>query len=109
MNLSDTQRDLNVKHYKILRKLPRSIFMTKCLKTLTISGCSNLEKILIDMGNMESLTVLNADGNDISITLYPEEVKVSHLVVRPWLLKPRKSPKFHGLASTPRSLLSFKS
>jgi Leucine-rich repeat (LRR) protein len=45
-----------------LKILPESIGNVKSLETLNISGCSQLEKLSEGMGDMESLTMLLADG-----------------------------------------------
>ncbi|XP_050134817.1 disease resistance protein RPV1-like [Malus sylvestris] len=53
---------LNMKDCKSIRMLNKNIGKLKLLKTLIISGCSNLNESSVDMmRNMESLKVLEAD------------------------------------------------
>ncbi|XP_031123414.1 TMV resistance protein N-like [Ipomoea triloba] len=52
---------LNVKGCKNLRRLPESMCLLKCLETLVISGCSNLDWPT-NLEKIDSLKVLHADG-----------------------------------------------
>ncbi|KAM7469977.1 hypothetical protein LguiA_008160 [Lonicera macranthoides] len=51
---------LDLQYCNILRKLPRNIGKIGSLKTLIISGC-NIGELPIEMRNMQSLEVLNAE------------------------------------------------
>ncbi|XP_028763095.1 putative disease resistance protein At4g11170 [Neltuma alba] len=51
---------LNLENCIGLRSLPRNIYRLKCLKTLILSGCKNIEKLEEDIEQMESLTILVA-------------------------------------------------
>ncbi|PHU10155.1 hypothetical protein BC332_22015 [Capsicum chinense] len=53
---------LNLRDCKNLRKLPGSFCMLKSLEKLIISGCSRLVTTAIELGKLESLTILQADG-----------------------------------------------
>nr|XP_028958213.1 TMV resistance protein N-like [Malus domestica]XP_028958214.1 TMV resistance protein N-like [Malus domestica]XP_028958215.1 TMV resistance protein N-like [Malus domestica]XP_028958216.1 TMV resistance protein N-like [Malus domestica]XP_028958217.1 TMV resistance protein N-like [Malus domestica]XP_028958218.1 TMV resistance protein N-like [Malus domestica] len=53
---------LNMEDCKSITKLPRNISMLTSLETLIISGCSNLSMFSLDMREMESLKVFEADG-----------------------------------------------
>ncbi|GFS31636.1 hypothetical protein Acr_00g0018420 [Actinidia rufa] len=87
-----------------MRKLPRSMAMVKSLETLDIYGCSNLEEFPKQIGNLQSLIVLNVDGITINQSLSTGgEVKAWHSFMQPQLLKLRKPPEI-SLAALPRSL-----
>ncbi|KAM3377839.1 disease resistance protein RPP2B [Capsicum galapagoense] len=53
---------LNLRDCKNLRKLPGSFCMLKSLEKLIISGCSRLVTTAIELGKLESLIILQADG-----------------------------------------------
>ncbi|PHT27779.1 hypothetical protein CQW23_32602 [Capsicum baccatum] len=53
---------LKLRDCKNLRKLPGSFCMLKSLEKLIISGCSRLVTTAIELGKLESLTTLQADG-----------------------------------------------
>ncbi|PHU02077.1 hypothetical protein BC332_27328 [Capsicum chinense] len=53
---------LNLRDCKNLRNLPESFCMLKSLEKLIISGCSKLVPTVIELGKLESLTTLQADG-----------------------------------------------
>uniref|UniRef100_A0A2N9EHP6 TIR domain-containing protein n=1 Tax=Fagus sylvatica TaxID=28930 RepID=A0A2N9EHP6_FAGSY len=63
---------LNLKRCKKLSRLP-SKFEMKSLKTLNLSGCSNVKKIPEFVGNMECLQDLSLQG--IAITELPSSVE----------------------------------
>ncbi|XP_040365786.1 disease resistance protein RPV1 isoform X2 [Rosa chinensis] len=52
---------VNLKDCKVLKALPGSFYKLKTIKTLVLSGCSRFEKFGKNLGNMESLTTLQAD------------------------------------------------
>ncbi|KAL7235484.1 hypothetical protein ACSBR1_018891 [Camellia fascicularis] len=54
---------LNLEGCKNLRKLPKKVFLVKSLE-LILSGCSMLDGLPPDLGKMESLKVLHADGTN---------------------------------------------
>ncbi|XP_044475732.1 disease resistance protein RPV1-like [Mangifera indica] len=54
--------NLNLRNCKSLISLPNGIYKSMFLKYLCISGCSKLERLPEDLGNLESLEVLEADG-----------------------------------------------
>ncbi|KAL7205525.1 hypothetical protein ACSBR2_018458 [Camellia fascicularis] len=54
---------LNLEGCKNLRKLPKKVFLVKSLE-LILSGCSMLDGLPPDLGKMESLKVLYADGTN---------------------------------------------
>ena len=56
---------LNLEGCKSLKNLPESICYLKCLESLNISRCINLEKLPDQLGDMEALTMLLADGTAI--------------------------------------------
>ncbi|KAK4378746.1 hypothetical protein RND71_000608 [Anisodus tanguticus] len=53
---------LNLRDCKNLRKLPGSFCKLKSLEKLIISGCCRLVTSAIELGKLESLTTLQADG-----------------------------------------------
>ncbi|KAM3359926.1 hypothetical protein P3S68_019637 [Capsicum galapagoense] len=53
---------LNMRDCKNLKKLPGSFCLLKSLEKLIISGCSKLVTTVIELGKLESLTTLQADG-----------------------------------------------
>ncbi|PHT67416.1 hypothetical protein T459_26903 [Capsicum annuum] len=53
---------LNLRDCKNLRNLPESFCMLKSLEKLIISRCSKLVPTVIELGKLESLTTLQADG-----------------------------------------------
>lgn len=61
--------ELNMEDCKNVRKLP-NISGLKFLKILIISGCSNLNDFPMDMRNMKSLKVFQADGVPIHQLLH---------------------------------------
>ncbi|XP_052209282.1 disease resistance protein RUN1-like [Diospyros lotus] len=85
---------LSLRNCQNLRKLPEIIYKLKSLGTLDISGCTNLENVSAELDNMDSLTVLHADGTRISqlLCITPE--------VKAW-------PWQSSLRSCPETSLSF--
>ncbi|KAL3499761.1 hypothetical protein ACH5RR_038854 [Cinchona calisaya] len=90
---------LNLSYCKNLTSLPNSICRLKCIKALILSGCSKLDKLPEELGQIESLQELY--GNETAISEPP-----SSLV----LLKNLKILSFggcKGMASQTQSLFSW--
>ncbi|RVW29914.1 TMV resistance protein N [Vitis vinifera] len=57
---------LKLKNCKRLASLPESFCKLTSLQTLTLSGCSELKKLPDDMGSLQCLLKLKANGSDLS-------------------------------------------
>uniref|UniRef100_A0A2N9GNB1 TIR domain-containing protein n=1 Tax=Fagus sylvatica TaxID=28930 RepID=A0A2N9GNB1_FAGSY len=57
---------LNLRDYKNLVCLPSTIFNSKLLKDVDISGCSKLERLPENLGNAKSIEELYLDGSGIT-------------------------------------------
>ncbi|CBI39354.3 unnamed protein product, partial [Vitis vinifera] len=73
---------LNLKNCKKLASLPQSFCELTSLGTLTLCGCSELKELPDDLGSLQCLAELNADGSGIqevppSITLLTNLQKLS--------------------------------
>ncbi|XP_058216898.1 disease resistance protein RPV1-like [Rhododendron vialii] len=76
-------------------------------ETLVISGCSNLDGLPTNMGNMESLTVLEVDGIALSQSFPTNgQVNVVQSFIWPWRWKPRESSEI-SWPSLPWSLVKL--
>ena len=72
----------NLKNCKKLASLPQSFCELTSLRTLTLCGCSELKELPDDLGSLQCLAELNADGSGIqevppSITLLTNLQKLS--------------------------------
>ncbi|XP_059628661.1 TMV resistance protein N-like isoform X2 [Cornus florida] len=56
---------MDLSECKYLTSLPRTICRLSCLKTLTLSGCSKLEELPEDLGNIKSLEEFHASKTAI--------------------------------------------
>ncbi|KAM7469886.1 hypothetical protein LguiA_008069 [Lonicera macranthoides] len=84
---------LDLKDCKTLTNLPRNIGKLGSLKTLIISGC-NIGELPIEMRNMKSLEVLNADRTTINPSHSSSgKVKWWPLIVCSMVSTPRKGPE----------------
>ncbi|KAL3499787.1 hypothetical protein ACH5RR_038880 [Cinchona calisaya] len=88
---------LNLSYCKNLTSLPRCICRLKCLKTLILSGCSKLDKLPDELGQIESLQ-----------ELYVEETAISKPPSSIILLKNLRTLSFRGCkGKASRSLSSW--
>ncbi|KAL6125914.1 hypothetical protein ACLB2K_073965 [Fragaria x ananassa] len=67
---------LNIKNCTKIGKLPEDIYSLKSLETFILSGCSNLYEFPMEMRNMASLKVLEADEIPINRLLATTEDQV---------------------------------
>jgi len=56
---------VNLKDCKQLRRLPSSFWKSKSIEILYLSGCSKFDELPEDLGDLESLTILNAEDTVI--------------------------------------------
>ncbi|KAJ9675910.1 hypothetical protein PVL29_024736 [Vitis rotundifolia] len=73
---------LNLKNCRKLASLPQSFCELTSLRTLTLCGCSELKELPDDLGSLQCLAELNADGSGIqevppSLTLLTNLQKLS--------------------------------
>ncbi|CAN4108231.1 unnamed protein product [Withania somnifera] len=98
---------LNVKNCKRLEKLPRGICNLKILKTLIISGCSNLVELPREMWRMQSLEVFIADAIPMNqLPSVRKENPMWYALIRSWVQKPSKVLKLPWV-SLPKSLVKL--
>ncbi|GMP39608.1 hypothetical protein CsSME_00010374 [Camellia sinensis var. sinensis] len=101
---------LNLKYCRRLRKLPQQICHLKFLKELILYGCSELNQLPTELGNLESLTVFNADKTAICQSQSTTDEKNFWCsFFSSWVWKPRQCPNpiSFSLASLSHSLLTF--
>ncbi|XP_060167556.1 disease resistance protein TAO1-like [Lycium barbarum] len=80
---------LNLRDCKNLRKLPGSFCKLKSLEKLIISGCYKLVTSAIELGKLESLTTLQADGMNFG------NANSWRALWQTWSSKLRRSPDYN--------------
>ncbi|XP_028112690.1 TMV resistance protein N-like [Camellia sinensis] len=101
---------LNLKYCRRLRKLPQQICHLKFLKELILYGCSELNQLPTELGNLESLTVFNADKTAICQSQSTTDEKNFWCsFFSSWVWKPRQCPNpiSFSLASLSHSLVTL--
>lgn len=77
---------MNVQDWKRLRSVPSGICRLKFLQNLNISGCSNIDRLPDDLGEMHSLSVFHTD--EMTITQLPPSMvslmKLTKLSLGSW-------------------------
>ena len=58
---------LDLRDCKNLSSLPNACYSSMCLKILTLSGCSKLEELPENLGNLKGLEELDLSGSAIRV------------------------------------------